>query len=147
MTSKTIQNLPNVNSINCDILDMHNDIQDQYDIINMAYTVQFIKQKDLKALWIIVYRLLKPGGLIILSGKVSIPGRSSQFFNDQYVKFREENGYTREEIEAKTKALRGSMHVETSQCTSAYMSRVGFIDYQEVCRWLQFSTVIAFKRG
>lgn len=147
MLKKIMENLPLVNRVLGTITESFQSEASTYSIINMAYVVQFMSDDDRRDIWKAAYRLLKPGGLLIVSAKEDIPYRDAGRFNSLYIQFRRDNGYTDKEIEAKTKALKGSMHINTSRYTTASLTRVGFIDCQEVCRWLQFSTLVAYKRG
>lgn len=114
----------------------------QADIVVLFYVLQFIPDdKKLRALqWIAAH--MKPGGVLLLGQKEDM-GEDMDLFQEEYIRFRVANGYTREEIEAKTKALKNSMWCITPQELRGLLSRAGFRHVVETSRWLQFSTAMA----
>lgn len=116
-----------------------------YDVVNMSYFVQFLPVAVRQAFYASVYRVLKPGGLLIVSNKDDVDPRYSDSFDNIYMDFRRHHGYSDEEIRAKTRALQDVMATTPYSRTVAQMYDVGFGHVQEVSRYLHFSTVIATK--
>lgn len=122
------------------------DIKEQADVICLFYILQFLNgDHDKMALLRWAYRNLKPGGVLILGQKDEPTDTYSAMFANEYYKFRMDNGYSLEEIKAKTEALKGSMWPSTPVWLESMCYEAGFRDYVETTRWLQFSTSICTK--
>lgn len=116
----------------------------QFDVVNATYLLQFIEPEKQMAALRSLTDLVRPGGILILGQKESMPGMLGHMLQEQYVRWRMRNGYTREEIEAKTRALAGSMW-PMDQENLLYNLRRDFRDVQETTRMFMFSTLIAYK--
>lgn len=122
------------------------DLPSKADFISMFYLLQFLRSDDdkLKALtW--AHRNLKEGGVLFIGQKEKEEFGFEQRLSEEYYLFRRRNGYTREEIVAKTQALKGSMWPSTRSWTETLTERAGFKAYVETTRWLQFSTAFCVK--
>lgn len=122
------------------------DLPEQANVICMLYILQFLKtdEQKLSALkW--AYRNLADDGILILGQKDDISKTYSESFSAEYYRFRMRNGYTWEEIEAKTLALKNSMWPSTPAWLESMCYGAGFVDYIETTRWLQFSTSMCTK--
>lgn len=144
MLSQLSTYLPKVETLSIDAMDVHNHIGN-IDICNLAYVTQFLNPKKHHEFYYNIYNSMRDDGLLISSQKEYIDTRYAECFDNQYIQFRKDNGYTEEEIAAKTKALKNAMWPQTYYHTIGDLTEVGFKDIQEVCRWLQFSTVVATK--
>lgn len=118
--------------------------QQQYDVVCAHYVLQFLPPiMQIRALRKLL-QMVKPGGVFILGHKSQSPGFSGEIAHEQYIKFRMSYGYTREEIQAKTMALKGSMfpmnHYEVVDIIRATCSEV-----TETFRFMMFSTLFAVK--
>lgn len=115
-----------------------------YDVVCLHYVLQFI-HPDKQALTL--QRLMdsvKPGGVFIYGHKAKHYGALGQLTHDEYIRFRMNNGYTREEIEAKTLALKGSMFpVDHNMVMN--MINANFSHAVETFRFMMFSAVFAVK--
>lgn len=137
---------PWISTVCCDARDA-DDLIFEADIIVMAYLLQFIREdSDKEKILRWAYRNLKPGGVLILGQKEEVSPTYAEDFQEQYYQWRERNGYTREEIRKKADALKNSMWPIHADFQESLVYHVGFSDYVETSRWLQFSTSIAFKR-
>lgn len=137
--------MPWVRTLCANALDLP-DFLDKADVISMLYLLQFVrwpgeKLRLLKWAW----RNLKPGGMLILGQKEKMSDTYQSSADAMYYAWRRRNGYTDAEIEAKTRALQGSMWPDNSAWLEDQCYRAGFIDYTETTRWLQFSTSICTK--
>lgn len=117
------------------------------DAACLFYVLQFIEGREARVAALAnAYRHLRPGGVLFLGQKEAIrPARVEADFTDVYYKFRTDNGYTLDEILAKTEALKGSMWVDSRAGLEAMLAQVGFVDVVETTRWLQFATYMARK--
>lgn len=115
-----------------------------YDVINCTYVIQFVRPERQIAMLNRLTRLLRPGGLLILGQKAAAPGVLGRVMQDKYIDWRIANGYTREEIEAKTRALKGSMWPMSHDVLMAYL-RDNYTEVAETTRMFMFSTLIALK--
>lgn len=137
--------MPWVTTICADALALP-ELEEQADVISMLYLLQFIKDgHDKLSVLQWAYRNLKPGGMLILGQKENPTRTYAEAFYKLYYEFRRRNGYTPEEIEAKNKALAGSMWPDRVAWIEDQCYRAGFIDYTETTRWLQFSTSVCTK--
>lgn len=136
---------PTVQGVCRDITDAA-DLKRPADIIFCLYTIQFIppERKALAFDWIV--RNLKMGGYLVLGQKEAVPGVwAAEAFSEEYYQFRRDNGYTQEEIDAKTRALANSMWpISVAQIQSELAAR-GVVTYP-TSRWLQFSTMLGIRR-
>ena len=119
--------------------------KEHYDVIVMAYVLQFIEMPLRDELLSVLCNMLVPGGLLLLSQKVTSPQPLEEYFKNEYYNFRLRNGYSMDEIEAKTQALKGSMWTETHDITRLRLEEAGFSSIFELCSWLQFRTCIVEK--
>jgi tRNA (cmo5U34)-methyltransferase len=75
-----------------------------------GWVLQFIEDKERReALLRQAYTALAPGGVMFLMEKYDLGGDAEVIAQDSYIAWRQRNGYTLEEIEAKTAALGNSM--------------------------------------
>lgn len=138
------QDMPWVRTLVADAVTLDNFVQPA-DVINMSYLLQFIEHRGIR-LRILKWAFdnLKPGGYLLLGQKNKV-GSFEQLFTNRYIQFRLDNGYTLEEVCAKTAALKNSMWPMSVPEMENLCYDAGFVDYVETTRWLQFSTSIAFK--
>lgn len=80
-----------------------------YDFINCMYVLQFLPVFAQPLVLAKLCTLLNPGGVLSIGQKESLPGSIGDVLHSEYIKFRLGNGYTIEEIDAKTRALKNSM--------------------------------------
>lgn len=119
-------------------------IPGEYDVIVLHYVLQFLPREVQHEALQKVLAALRPGGILVFGHKSAHHGSLGAVAHDAYIDFRVQNGYTRAEIEAKTKALAGSMHCADHHCIlddiKAACSQV-----EETFRFMMFSTLIAVK--
>lgn len=122
------------------------DLAEPADYICMMYLLQFLQDDTDKATalqW--AYRNLATGGVLFLGQKDKEAIGYEDMFSEEYYRFRMANGYTIEEIRAKTLALKGSMHTISPVWLESLVLLAGFKSYVETTRWLQFSTAFCIK--
>lgn len=83
--------------------------QGSYDVVVLNYVMQFVDPHVQARRLREVMDLVRPGGVFIMGHKESHEGPTGEAMHDEYIHFRMRHGYTREEIEAKTRALAGAM--------------------------------------
>ena len=122
------------------------DLPYKADYICMFYLLQFLQhdsQKIAALTW--AYRNLAEGGVLFIGQKEKEEFGFERRLAEEYYRFRMRNGYTREEIAAKTQALKGSMWPSSKSWTETLTEQAGFKAYVETTRWLQFSTAFCVK--
>lgn len=82
---------------------------ESYDVVCAFYVLQFIRPSRQAAVLRRLMTLVKPGGVLILGQKSAHHGVLADLAHDDYMRWREGNGYSRAEIEAKSLALQNSM--------------------------------------
>lgn len=145
MLAKLREEMPWVRTIEADAAYLI-DFEEPADFISMFYILQFLQtdKEKLSALkW--AYRNLKPGGVLFLGQKDLTTDTHTHLFAEEYYKFRMDNGYSLEEIRAKTEALKNSMWPSTPTWLESLCFSAGFSDYVETTRWLTFSTSMCTK--
>jgi len=117
-----------------------------YDVVVCNYVLQFIPyERQMRALQKVIASV-RPGGFLIFGHKEALPsGDGSALAHDEYIRFRLRNGYTQAEIDAKTKALKGSMFTMSNVTLRSILEDRGFI-VTETTRWMHFNTLIAQKQ-
>lgn len=122
------------------------DLSTPADILFCLYTVQFIPDEQKAAAYGWLARNTKLDGALVVGQKDRIDRPPfANDFNEEYYLFRRDNGYSQEEIDAKTAALKNSMWPLPSRATAQYLADCG-IEALETSRWLQFSTFLGYRR-
>lgn len=131
-----------------DLADPNALIDDEpFDVINMTYVLQFIQpSKQFNTLSNILTRL-RPGGLFIFGCKDAGSNPLDELLHESYIDFRTENGYTREEIVAKTEALKNSMWPQDRLTIERWLTNCGIWNTRETTRHSCFRTLVGVKTG
>lgn len=140
MLVKLKEEMPWVHTVELDAANLP-DFEKKANFISMFYILQFLQtdEEKLSALrW--AYRNLEEGGVLFLGQKDLTTETHTELFADEYYRFRMDNGYTLEEIKAKTEALKNSMWPIRPEWLGDLCLQAGFMDYVETTRWLTFST-------
>jgi tRNA (cmo5U34)-methyltransferase len=136
---------PHVDVRHTDITDPHFiDHPQQYDVVCCNYVLQFIDPEMQPHVLGKLIRMVKTNGVLIFGHKSKSYGWAGDAAHEQYIKWRMEMGYSREEIEAKTKALKGSMYPMDHDRLLAQL-RLYFGEVQETFRYMMFSSLFAVK--
>ncbi len=117
---------------------------EQYDVICAYYVLQFIHPSNQIAVLRRLMALLKLGGVLIIGQKSAANGLLGELAHEQYIEWRVGNGYSREEIEAKTHALRFSMWPMDYTQVITTLAR-SMREIQETTRSGVFNTLMARK--
>lgn len=119
---------------------------EQYDVINMTYVLQFIRPENQTKVLAKVCSMVKPGGLLFLGHKRCEDCRVDSLLQHEYIKWRMDNGYTLEEIEAKTHALKSSMWPMSEEVLVTLLQGFGITDLARTSAWTVFSNFMGIKR-
>jgi len=93
-----------------------------------------------------IYHNLQSGGAFIMVEKVI--GASpilDQYFTDMYLRMKQDNGYSQEEIVRKKMALEGVLVPLPASVNEDFLRRVGFGQVDCFWRWLNFAGWVAVK--
>lgn len=116
----------------------------KFEVVSMLYVLQFIPNDHKRTVLRWLHdEVVKPGGLLILGQKeeVSSPAMLRPL-TDEYMQFRVNNGYSWDEIRAKTEALKNSMWCLRRDDLVSLLHSVGFYGIEETTRWAMFSTLV-----
>jgi tRNA (cmo5U34)-methyltransferase len=116
-----------------------------YDVVNATYVIQFIHPDLQKRTLRFLASLVREGGILILGQKDKISTSPlSALVNERYIDWRVDNGYTRKEIDAKTRALQNAMWPMYHDVLMETLMHL-FRDVQQTTRTFMFNTLIAYK--
>jgi len=143
MVARIKEEFPHILCVEQDVTTLP-DLGQQFDVISMLYVLQFIPNAQKRGVLEWAYAHLRKGGVLILGQKEHTETRSNHHVeHDEYIQFRMDNGYTAEEIEAKTAALRNSMWCVEHDDLYYVLDDIGFYGMHDTSRWLMFSTLMA----
>jgi tRNA (cmo5U34)-methyltransferase len=116
-------------------------------VIIWGYTLQFLEDPHLRADLIhqCKEKLCSGGILVVLEKYVLRNELMNGLMQDAYIQFRRQNGYSHEEIELKTAALKNAMWPESPEFMRDCMGRAGFQEIHTLYRELNFGGMVAFK--
>ena len=117
------------------------------DLVIAYYTLQFLSLEKRKTILKNVWRCLNSGGALLLFEKVREPSSKLQeiamlLYND----FKLENGYSGNEILAKSRSLKGVLEPLTSKENLKFLKDSGFKETGRIFKKLCFEGYIAIKR-
>lgn len=118
--------------------------QKQYDVLCVNYVIQFIEPRHQMHVLRVLMNMVKVGGVLILGHKAKHYGFAGDVTHEEYIRWRLNNGYTREEIYAKTRALRNSMWPLDHGVLMREL-KMNFSEVEETYRFMQFVTLFAVK--
>lgn len=116
-----------------------------FDIINMSYVLQFIPPALQPSVVTQVVRMLRPGGLLFVGAKLAVHGQLGKALHEQYISWRMTRGYTREEIDAKTKALASSMWPWSEDHLTSALRGAGIYDIARTTSYTVFANYVCTK--
>jgi tRNA (cmo5U34)-methyltransferase len=134
---------PNID-LRCDDIRLFN--YDQADLIVSYYCMQFVPVRDRQALFNRVYEALNWGGAFILFEKVRGPdARFQDILTSLYADFKAKNGFSADEILAKTRSLKGVLEPFSTEGNLGLLRRAGFVDILTVQKYVCFEGFLAIK--
>jgi tRNA (cmo5U34)-methyltransferase len=121
----------------------------QPDCVILNYVLQFVKPPYKSGIVKTTTRALRPRGLFLMAQKETSKENNAGIvpvaMNEEYIQFRRDNGYTQEEIDLKTQALKNAMWLVTKQTTLTMLYEAGFSTVYETTRWCQFASYACTK--
>ncbi len=116
------------------------------DLIIACYTLQFVPPRARQAIFDRLYAALNWGGALIMFEKVRAPdARFQDIMTALYTDFKLEQGYSGDEIVAKSRSLKGVLEPFSRDGNLALMQRAGFIDITTVFKYVCFEGFLAIK--
>jgi tRNA (cmo5U34)-methyltransferase len=116
------------------------------DLIVAYYTVQFIKPSQRQLLLDSIYKKLNWGGAFILFEKVRAnDARFQDIMTSLYNDYKLTQGYSPEEIFAKSVSLKGVLEPFSTQANLDMMKRAGFVDIISIMKYVSFQGFLAIK--
>jgi tRNA (cmo5U34)-methyltransferase len=115
-------------------------------VVVMNFTLQFIALDERLALIKRIYQGLKPGGILILSEKISFDEQSrDSFLNESHHDFKRANGYSDLEISQKRTALENVLIPESLATHQQRLSDAGFASSDMWFQCFNFMSLVAVK--
>ncbi len=110
------------------------------------YTLQFLSPDSRMDLIRKVYHSLRPGGILILCEKTtSSHSAIKKSYEDIYLDFKKEQGYSETEIARKRKALENVLVPFTASDNLLLLEKAGFNEIESFFRWFNFAAFLALK--
>jgi len=146
MCAKARQNLQehkNVSVICDDIMNL--DLK-KADLIIAYYSIQFMHPKIRQQLIDKIYESLNWGGAFIMFEKVrGSDARFQDILSSLYADFKRDNGFSVEEIFAKSQSLKGVLEPFSVQGNLDLLRRAGFVDIESIMKYICFEGFLAIK--
>jgi tRNA (cmo5U34)-methyltransferase len=137
------QDLINVSFICDDVLTME---MQESDFIVAYYTIQFIRPSLRQELINKIYQKLKWGGAFVLFEKVrGADARFQDILTTLYNEYKIKQGYSPDDIWAKSQSLKGILEPFSSQGNLDMLKRAGFVDINTIQKYLCFEGFLAIK--
>lgn len=115
-------------------------------VVCLNYTLQFVAKSERQAVLQKIYDALEPGGVLILSEKVSHDAEFISDYNiDIYYDYKKANGYSELEIAKKREALEEVLVPCTEEENLQMLKDVGFAHCDTLFKWCNFMTIVAHK--
>lgn len=131
-------------SVICD--DLQNIEISNASVVILNFTLQFIAPEQRLTIIETIYRGLQPGGVLILSEKISHDTPDgNEMLVDLHHEFKRRNGYSELEISQKRSALENVMKTDSFNTHQQRLSQVGFSDIVLWFKCFNFASMIAVK--
>lgn len=115
-------------------------------MVVLNFTLQFIEKEKRQALMDKIYQGLVPGGILVLSEKVTHQSTlSNELLIDLHHDFKRANGYSELEIAQKRTALENVMKTDSLDDHFARLNNVGFTNVTQWFQCFNFLSLVAFK--
>ena len=135
-----------IENVNFEVADTIQYEFERADLIVAYYTVQFIKPSQRQLLIDNIYKKLNWGGAFILFEKVRAnDARFQDIMTSLYYDYKLIQGYSPEEIFAKSVSLKGVLEPFSTQGNVDMMKRAGFVDITSVMKYVCFEGFLAIK--
>ena len=147
---KNLENLPQKSQIDIQLAcaDITETEISNASLVVMHYTLQFIDPHKRLDLLRTIYSGLNPGGILILSEKLSFSDpKMDAALTRLYYDFKKHNGYSELEISQKRQALENVLIPETEQTHLNRLRDAGFENAMSWFQCLNFHSFVAYKPG
>jgi tRNA (cmo5U34)-methyltransferase len=115
------------------------------DLVVCYYTLQFVPLRHRRAVVERIRRAVDPAGALILFEKVLAPtARTQEIAVGAYMDWKRQQGFSDEEIAAKTRSIRGVLQSLSPDENDAMLRRAGFSEVMQVFRWVLFEGLVAY---
>jgi tRNA (cmo5U34)-methyltransferase len=115
------------------------------DLVVCFYTLQFVPLRFRQEVVERIRRALRPAGAMILFEKVLAPtARTQEVAVGAYFDWKIRQGFSDEEIAAKTRSIRGVLQPLTPHENEEMLRRAGFGETMQVFRWVLFEGLVAY---
>jgi len=119
---------------------------EESDLIVSYYTLQFVRPAFRQEVFDRIYKSLRWGGAFLLFEKVrSQDARFQDIMTGIYTDYKLEQGYSSEEVIAKSRSLKGVLEPFSTQGNYDMLARAGFKDFQTVMKFVSFEGILAIK--
>ncbi len=116
------------------------------DLVVSYYTIQFVRPAFRQEVFDRIYQSLNWGGAFLLFEKVRGPdARFQDIMTGIYTDFKAEQGFSSDEILAKSRSLKGVLEPFSTQGNLDLLARAGFRDCMTVMKYLCFEGFLAIK--
>ena len=116
------------------------------DFIVSYYTIQFTHPKHRQDLIKRIYDSLNWGGAYVMFEKVRGADARFQDINSSiYSEFKLKNGYSPEEVIAKSRSLKGVLEPFSTNGNIDLLKRAGFVDVTSIFKWVCFEGFLCIK--
>lgn len=116
------------------------------DLIVAYYTIQFVHPRARQLLIDRIYESLNWGGAFIMFEKVRGPdARFQDILNSLYIDYKLDQGYSADEILAKSRSLKGVLEPFSTSGNIDMLSRSGFKDITSVFKYICFEGFFCIK--
>lgn len=116
------------------------------DLVTSYYTIQFVRPSVRQQLIDRIYQSLQWGGAFLLFEKVrGNDARFQDILTGLYTEYKLDQGYSAEEIVAKSRSLKGVLEPFSSQGNLDLLRRAGFTDVISIFKYVCFEGFLAIK--
>lgn len=128
----------------CD--DLQNITIKDASVVVMNFTLQFIEPEQRQAIVDTIYQGLRPGGILVLSEKLSHPTQQgNELLVNLHHEFKRRNGYSELEISQKRSALENVMRIDAFSTHQQRLEQAGFSDVVLWFKCFNFASLVAMK--
>ncbi|MEN9577193.1 MAG: tRNA (cmo5U34)-methyltransferase [Pseudomonadota bacterium] len=114
-------------------------------VVIMNFTLQFVSLPDRLPLLRRIHEALVPGGVLILSEKLSFEPEQRTWLEGLHDEFRKGNGYTELELSQKRAALEDVLFPEPAEVHLTRLTEAGFTQRTPWFQCLNFASFLAMK--
>ena len=115
-------------------------------MVVLNFTLQFIKPEWRLSLLRQIYQGLLPGGILVLSEKITLTSRpAQQIFTEMHHSFKKAQGYSELEISQKRAALERVLVPESLVCHKQRLQEAGFSIVEVWYQCFNFVSLLAIR--